>query len=90
MRENASGSSDEDVLAFASEEDRVLLTFDVDFGEPAFRSRLSAKYGLVLFRIPMLSANHVSRFIVEVMAYRSDCSGLFSVVEVDRVRMKPL
>ena len=86
VRENAPGSSDEDVLALASEEDRVLLTFDKDFGELAFKSRLSAKCGLVLFRVPMLSAKHIARFIVEVMASRSDWPGQFSVVEVYRVR----
>jgi len=90
IRENAPGSADDDVLALASEEDRILLTFDKDFGELAFRSGLPAGCGIVLFRIPMQSAQYLAQFIVNVMASRSDWSGQFSVVEVDRIRMKPL
>ena len=90
IREDAPGSVDEDVLALASEEKRVLLTFDKDFGELAFRYGLPAKCGIVLFRIPMPSAKYLAQFIVSVMASRSDWSGQFSVVEVDRIRMKPL
>ena len=41
IREDARGSSDEQVLARAQQEDRILITFDKDFGELAFRSRLS-------------------------------------------------
>jgi predicted nuclease of predicted toxin-antitoxin system len=90
IREAAPGSADEDVLALGSEEERVLLTFDKDFGELAFRSGLPAKSGIVLFRIPMQSAEYLAQFIVNSMASRSDWSGQFSVVEVDRIRMKPL
>ena len=90
IRESAPGSADEDVLALASEEERVLLTFDKDFGELAFRSGLPAKCGIVLFRIPMASAKYLARFIVNVMTSRSDWPDHFSVVEIDRIRMKPL
>ena len=37
IREAAPGSSDPDVLARASGEERLLITFDKDFGELAFR-----------------------------------------------------
>ena len=37
IRTTAPGSKDEDILAWAVREDRVLLTFDKDFGELAWR-----------------------------------------------------
>ena len=40
IRTDAPGSRDEDILARARRESRVLVTFDKDFGELAFRSRL--------------------------------------------------
>jgi predicted nuclease of predicted toxin-antitoxin system len=49
ITEEASGASDDDVLASCSAEGRVLLTFDKDFGELAFRRRLPATCGVVLF-----------------------------------------
>lgn len=51
ITEVASGASDDDVLASSAAEGRVLLTFDKDFGELAFRRRLPATCGVVLFRI---------------------------------------
>jgi predicted nuclease of predicted toxin-antitoxin system len=40
------GSSDEDVLAWAVREQRILLTFDRDFGELAWRLNLPASCGI--------------------------------------------
>jgi hypothetical protein len=39
------------VLKFAQAEDRILLTFDKDFGELAFVTELPATSGIILFRI---------------------------------------
>jgi predicted nuclease of predicted toxin-antitoxin system len=47
------GTNDRDVLAWAKREVRVLLTFDKDFGELAWRYGLPASCGIVLFRLPM-------------------------------------
>ena len=41
-RTDASGSKDEDILARAMAEHRILITFDKDFGELAFRAHLPA------------------------------------------------
>jgi predicted nuclease of predicted toxin-antitoxin system len=48
IRTNAPGSSDPLVLAAAQAEDQVLLTFDKDFGDLAFRLRLPATSGIIL------------------------------------------
>jgi predicted nuclease of predicted toxin-antitoxin system len=48
IRTYAPGSSDIDVLAIAEAENRILLTFDRDFGELASRAGLPAICGIVL------------------------------------------
>jgi predicted nuclease of predicted toxin-antitoxin system len=53
IRVDAPGSSDPEVLARAAREERVLLTFDKDFGELAKASPLPARCGVILLRIPM-------------------------------------
>ena len=53
VRTDAPGSPDPDVLARAVSEARVLLAFDKDFGELAYRFGLPAQCGVVLFRVPM-------------------------------------
>src|SRR3954468_2006146 len=45
------GASDVEVLARAAREQRILLTFDKDFGGLAAASRLPAGCGVVLFRM---------------------------------------
>ena len=90
IRADAPGSSDPHVLALAQAEERILLTFDTDFGELAFRSGLPATIGIVLFRFRMTSAQQVARVVAQAIASRSDWAGHFSVVEIDRVRMRLL
>jgi predicted nuclease of predicted toxin-antitoxin system len=53
VRTSAPGSTDVEVLAWAVRENRILLTFDKDFGELAWRAKLPAASGIILFRIPM-------------------------------------
>jgi predicted nuclease of predicted toxin-antitoxin system len=90
IREDARGSKDEQVLARAQQEDRILVTFDKDFGELAFRSKLSSASGIILFRITAISAQHIAEVAVQALASRADWAGHFSVVEDRRIRMTPL
>ena len=90
IRTDAPGSSDPQVLAQAQAEDRILLTFDKDFGELAFRARLPATSGIILFRIAAPSADHVAKVAVATLKSRSDWAGHFSVVEAHRLRMTVL
>jgi predicted nuclease of predicted toxin-antitoxin system len=90
VRTIAPGISDREVLALAEAEDRLLLTFDKDFGELAFRSGLSAASGVILFRALAPSPALLARLAVRVLQSRSDWAGHFSVIENDRIRMTPL
>ncbi len=71
-------------------ENRVLLTFDKDFGELAWRAGLPATAGIVLFRLPMPSPADVGPAIASIIGSREDRAGQFSVVEPGRIRMRSL
>lgn len=90
VRADSPGSLDEDVLARASSEGRLLITFDKDFGELALRRSGPMPAGIVLFRIPPRSPSHVARVVTSVLAGRTDWTGHFSVIEETRIRMTPL
>jgi predicted nuclease of predicted toxin-antitoxin system len=90
VRTEAPGISDGDVLALATRDQRILITFDKDFGELAFRQKLNATSGVVLFRIAPTSASHIAAFAVRALESRTDWAGYFSVVEETRIRMTPL
>ncbi|WP_457799057.1 DUF5615 family PIN-like protein [Methylocystis sp. S23] len=88
--ESTSGASDTRVLAMANAEERVLLTFDKDFGELAWRGGLSAACGVILFRLPIPPATSIGPALVARVRERDDWIGSFSVVEPGRVRMRRL
>jgi predicted nuclease of predicted toxin-antitoxin system len=90
IRETAPGSSDADVLARARNEERLLITFDKDFGDLVFHRGLQASQGVVLLRIAQPSAALVAQRVVAILASRTDWLGQYSVVEEHSVRMRPL
>jgi predicted nuclease of predicted toxin-antitoxin system len=90
IRTEAPGSSDHEVIARAGAEGRLIVTFDKDFGELAFQSRLPAVCGIVLFRISAPSAAYIARAAVAALESRADWAGNFAVVEDHRIRMRPL
>jgi predicted nuclease of predicted toxin-antitoxin system len=55
------GASDSRVLERATSEQRIVLTFDKDFGELAFRWALPATSGIILFRMRLASPAHIAR-----------------------------
>jgi len=90
VRTDAPGSNDQQVLEWARTDDRILITFDKDFGELAFRSRLPASSGIILFRISTPSSAHVARVATTALDSRTDWVGHIAVIEDSRIRMTPL
>jgi len=70
-RTDGPGSTDRDILARAQREDRIVLTFDKDFGELAWRARLPAACGVVLLRLLMPSPDPGFRAVVTFAEVRS-------------------
>ena len=89
IRTDSPGTSDREVLERAVADGRILLTFDKDFGELAWRFGLPAHCGIVLFRFPMPQPIQMDT-VTDTLNARSDWEGHFSVIEPGRVRMRPL
>ncbi|OAI53566.1 hypothetical protein AYO44_04015 [Planctomycetaceae bacterium SCGC AG-212-F19] len=90
IRTDAPGSPDRDILQRAVIEQRILLTFDKDFGDLAFQWGLPASCGIVLFRLQASSSANLAGLVVAALQTRTDWGGQFSVVEPGRIRMRPL
>lgn len=88
VRTHAPGAADAAVLAQAEREQRLLLTFDKDFGELA-RSRLPHNCGILLFRLSPKS-DSAAGGLVDLILARNDWMGHFSVIEPGRIRMRLL
>jgi len=90
MRAARAGSADDAVLARALGEQRVLLTFDKDFGALVVRAGMAASCGVVLFRMRAIEPDALASWVLSSLDSRSDWSGSFAVVEVARVRLRRL
>lgn len=90
VRVDAPGARDEEVLARTESEERILITFDKDFGELAYGAHLRPTKRIILLRISAPSPGAVSNLIVTALSTRQDWAGHFSVIEDDRIRMTPL
>jgi predicted nuclease of predicted toxin-antitoxin system len=90
VRNAAPGMSDPDVLAWAIRDERILLTFDKDFGELARASALPSRCGVVLFRIAMPNPGDIGSRLSNMVTSRDDWAGHFSVIEPGRIRMRAL
>jgi len=74
----------------AGREDRVILTFDKDFGELVFRTAGSVATGVVLFRLSSASPEGLVPRMVQLLGSRTDWVGMFSVVDSNKLRMRPI
>ena len=92
MRIEAPGSADSEVLALAQTEKRIIMTFDKDFGELAFRWGLPVTSGIILLRLIASSPIQLQQAVLTALGSRQeqDWVGMFSVVEASRIRVTPL
>ena len=90
MSESHPGASDEEVLRLAAENNRVLLTFDKDFGELAFRSGVPAQCGVILFRVIPQTPEKIAELALGVLQSQPTWASYFSVVTPGSLRMRPL
>ncbi len=90
IRVEAPGSSDETILSLAVGEQRLLVTFDKDFGELVFKGGCKASCGVVLFRIEAFSSAALASKVADALESRTDWAGHFSVVDEQQIRIVPL
>jgi predicted nuclease of predicted toxin-antitoxin system len=90
VAELSPGATDTDIFAWAIRDDRIIITFDKDFGDIARRTPASAQCGVILFRGALPPPREVGRYFVDVINARSDWAGHFAVVEFGRIRRWPL
>jgi len=90
VKETMTGATDRRILANAQIERRVLVTFDKDFGELAYRFGLPADCGVVLVRLSGSSPEQDNARTVEALTSRGDWAGHLAIVHDDRIRMRPL
>jgi len=83
-------ADDQDILARATRDGRILITNDKDFGELIFRSG-QAHHGVVLLRLRDESPANRVRVVNSVLALHANrLAGHFTVATEGSVRIRPV
>jgi len=89
VSETSPGLSDRAVIEQANKENRIIITFDKDFGELIFKERLKVK-GLILLRIAPSSPEHIAERIRHTLSQVTPLENKIVTVREDRTRATPL
>src|SRR5262249_42729219 len=72
VKESMRSEQDDVILDRAQAEQRIVVTHDKDFGELAFRSRLPASSGVILFRLSGTDPHQDNQRMLEAIESRTD------------------
>jgi predicted nuclease of predicted toxin-antitoxin system len=78
-----------EILAFATEEKRTLITHDQDFGELVFRKGMNSPHGIVAFRYEPDTPDEVAKRLLVMLRsglYRFE--GFLTAVDEGKVRQR--
>lgn len=85
------GTTDREVLSRAHQENRVLLTFDRDYGELIYRLGLPSPLGVVYLRFDPSTPEEPGEYLLNLLRSKNILlPGMFTVAEHGRVRQRPL
>ncbi len=88
IRESAPGVPDEEVLRLAVAQDRILVTFDRDYGELVFRIGQEAPQSIFYLRFDPTSASAVSDVVLALLADPSAVAGSMVIVSSQGIRRR--
>lgn len=89
-KESMPSAPDEEILAQAVSENRIVVTHDKDFGELAYRWGLPPGGGIILLRLQKRNPKSDNHRILEVLQSDIEWEGQFSVVSDNQIRCRPL
>ncbi|NWF67012.1 MAG: DUF5615 family PIN-like protein [Campylobacterales bacterium] len=85
-----SGITDIELLKWANLENRVILTFDRDYGELIFKYKLPIPKGVIYFRFEPKYPIEVVEILNSIIESGLKIEDRYSVVERDKIRQREL
>lgn len=87
----APGSADKDILVWAAHQQRIILTFDRDFGELIFHFRAETITGVVYFRLEPANPEEPAELLLRLLDTPDIVlNKRFTVVERRQIRQRAL
>ena len=89
--EDCPGIKDEEVLRIAAVDNRIILTFDRDYGELIYKRSLTVPAGVVYFRFIPITPQDLADNLLKLLQIKYlSLNRQFTIVERGRVRQRPL
>ncbi|QMW00160.1 DUF5615 family PIN-like protein [Spirosoma foliorum] len=79
--------TDIDVTGLAIRENRIILTFDGDYGTLIFKLGYRPP-GVVYFRLPTITADEPARIVMNLLKEGYPIDHMHTVVETDKIRQR--
>ena len=90
IRESSPGIADPEIIHIAVDEQRIIVTFDKDFGELAVTGDTQNPPAIILLRISKPSPTVAAAAVDRVLNSRDDWLGHLTVIDDTHIRMRPL
>ncbi len=90
IREAVPGITDPEVMQIAIDEQRIIVTYDKDFGELAVTVNSQNPPAIILLRISKPSPTLAAAAVDRVLNSREDWLGHLTVIDDTHIRMRPL
>jgi predicted nuclease of predicted toxin-antitoxin system len=84
-----SGKSDRDIIHLANQEERLILTFDRDFGHLIFKEGIIPKMGIFYFRLQKFEPSLPANVVMDLLQNNTfETVGTITVIEDNFIRQK--
>lgn len=81
---------DEAVILLASMENRIIITFDRDYGELIFKHNLKHSAGVIYFRIQNFQPVEPAEILINLLKTDLNFEGFFTVISETNIRQRKL
>jgi predicted nuclease of predicted toxin-antitoxin system len=91
IQEIKPGISDLDVIDIARNEDRIIITFDKDYGELIYQRKISFKIGIIFLRFIPKNSLETGKILIEILNNSNlDYKNKFTVIDREKIRQRNL
>lgn len=84
------GGKDSDILDYAVKEERIIITFDRDYGELIYRYRITDCPGIIYLKFTPVTPEQPAEYILNILNQDIELRRKFTVVESQRIRQRAL
>lgn len=85
-----SGCTDEEIIKIANTENRVIVSFDLDFGDYIFHRGLEICTGVILLRLKPEKPDSISDILIETLNKKVEFNGYITIIKDNVIRQRPI